>query len=404
MLLRHQARIFPFLDIALNAFNYLYHIYVSWYLVPGNYGILNALLGLSVILMVSGIAFQNFMARNRSASGDVPVRGRIFFSGLAIWGGIPPVLLLGGSFWIAEFTRSSFKSVLLLSLLYIIHLTLSALRGIIQGKRHFLALNVSFYIEVGVKLTLLYFLLPIYRSVEIALAVIVIGMAASLIHAFFFLRSQGEFQPSESSELSRTIRLTVIMQGVSILYAANLVLYLFTSLDILLVNYRFPKDAGMFAVLQKYGQISFFAGSSLMTVMLPSLGASLPSMKNFSGVLRRFALILLSGLVAMILAYRFVLPWTVKPIFGEAYAAAADYLVLSGLTYAFLVIALFFSTSLIALNKKVYVPILALGALLLIPGLLIVPAPVINVFKMQIGIYLTLALVLGIVVIKEVRL
>ena len=47
---KYQAMLFPVFDIALNGLNYFFQIFISWYLIPESYGVLNSLLSFLAII------------------------------------------------------------------------------------------------------------------------------------------------------------------------------------------------------------------------------------------------------------------------------------------------------------------------------------------------------------------
>ena len=49
---KYEHLIFLVLDLGLNGFNYFFHIFVAWYLLPKDYGTLNSLLSFASILFV----------------------------------------------------------------------------------------------------------------------------------------------------------------------------------------------------------------------------------------------------------------------------------------------------------------------------------------------------------------
>ncbi len=60
---KFQAIIFPVLDVLLNGGNLAIHIYISWYLTSGDYGILNAYFSLLFVLMIFGMPFKHILQK-----------------------------------------------------------------------------------------------------------------------------------------------------------------------------------------------------------------------------------------------------------------------------------------------------------------------------------------------------
>ena len=391
-----QAHIYPFFDILLNFFNYGFHIILSWFLLPEDYGVLNAVLSVSIVMMVMGISVQTYTARISAQSrNDLGMQASLR-KALWLWTAAPLMVIVPAAPLFLRFTRANISSFILLVLLFLIHSMLSVLRGRMQGRERFLALNISFYIEVIVKITALLILLPAFPRVETALLSIVLGLSASLLYSAFFGRLS-----QQSSETH--IGFSEVLKSLFPIFWANLMLYIFTSVDMLVVNFRFPDKSGYFAVTQKYGQLLFFAASSIMTVMFPLLSKyTLPRYaKEFRKTFLLYGGIFLSGLALALPVYRFVLPLSVEIVFSAAYKQAAEYIFLAGLCYTLLVIVLFLATVLMAMKCNSYVAVLGFGAAAITIGLLLIQGSFVHVYLLEIVIYGILALLMSMLTWKE---
>lgn len=350
LLSKYQSVFFPIFDIALNGANYFFHIFISWYLLPKQYGVLNSLLSIAAILMVTGISLQTFTAKSIAASMDETVPGfkslkgtsEFFIAGI----GVVYLLLLGA---VIGLTHGSCLGGIVVLLIFILNAVLSIVRGVFQGKKQFLRLNCSFYIEVISKIIFLFVVLPIAPSVETCLFSILVGMGCSLLHAVYMERKQIHlvlgFEKPDRDEIKQ----------VSAIYLSNLFLCAFTSIDMILVNYFLPDQAGVFAVVIRYSQIMLFVAFSMMTVFIPYLSASKTNGPLFKKRIRNYLGLMLIVGMAGLLGYAFILPMTVVMFFGQQYALAANYLFFGAVAYLFLMLSFYMVNVFIVLNNKKYI-------------------------------------------------
>jgi len=388
-ILGKQHIIFPVLDVALNGVNYLFHIYVSWYLSQGDYGILNSLLSLSAILLVTGISFQIYTARTVARFGQSDRRvaqvlrlGNLFALVISIG-------LLVSSPALMSLTRSGFLSLIIVASTFAINVYLSIFRGFFQGKKEFLSLNVSFYIEVLSKVFFLYFLLRYFRSIELVLISIIFGMGLSLCHALYKNRAI-------IMALGRSVResLKPFIRQIAAIFAANFFLYFFTSVDMIAVNFFLPDVSGVFAVVLRYSQIILFVAFSVMTVFIPVLSSSRNDYKAFSRHLKLMLVLFgLMGILAVI-GYRWILPPTVDLFFDSQYSGASQYLLLGAIAYIFLVFSFLIVNIFIVLERTRHLRYLAGSGTALLILFLVFHDSISTIFIIEAIVYLGLFLVL----------
>ncbi|MDC7224922.1 MAG: lipopolysaccharide biosynthesis protein [Spirochaetales bacterium] len=363
-----QNFIFPLLDILLNGLNYLFHVYVSWYLTAEKYGEFNGLLSFGAILLVTGISFQVTTARQRAAA---PEDDRIFQemagTGMSLLG-ILLALLLALSPLIRNLTRSSLSSVLLILLIFALNLILSLYRGMMQGEKRFLLLNLSFYIEVIAKTLLLLLLIPRFRSINSGLFALGGGMFLALVHSVLLYGKEKKGRTAPAPKrlgLSKKVLSLVAAEG-----SSQFALYFFTSLDMILVNYFLAEQSGVYAVVLKYGQLLFFVSFSILTVFIPHLSEKRNDRPAFLRLTRLCALLLSAICALSLLFYWKVFPPTVGYFFDDQYGGAAAYLLWGGLSYAFLVLSFMVVNFILILNRRDFIPILFAAALILPPVLI----------------------------------
>lgn len=396
---RKQHLIFPVLDVALNGLNYLFHVYVSWYLSGSDYGVLNALLSLSSILLVLGVSFQMTTAKRTAVNGneseafsDIMSNG----AGLLI---ILILILLPLSPLLVNLTRSSFLSVLIIFFIFSINLILSILRGLMQGLKRFLRLNMSFYLEVLTKTILLFVLMRYFRSINLALLTILAGMLLSLFHGLFSFREL----------VLKYIRRPVIsFKGKTLTFIgavgiSQFALYFFTSLDMIIVNYFLAAQSGVYAVVLKYSQLLFFVSFSILTVFIPQLSERIGNRRSFIK-LSSLCMLLLSGVGAVaLLFYRFIFPPTVSFFFDDQYAHASRYLLLGGISYFLLVLSFVLVNILLILDKLRFIPVLLGASISLLAILMFFHNSIEQVLYINITVFASLLLILSILFARIFR-
>lgn len=371
-ILKYQAVLFPILDIALNGANYIFHVYIAWYLITSDYGVLNALLSLSSLMLVTGISFQLYTAKY-IAEGDIFAKSnfssrvseirKVAFGIIGVLSSVFFILIVP----IHNVTRGSYSALILLLIIFVMNIFLSINRGVIQGTKQFIHLNISFYVEVSTKIIFVFFLLRAFKNINSVLISIAIGMLVSLIHSMVVSRKLSGNNGEKEKVLAEKKHITRIIA----IFAANFFTYFFTSLDILVVNYYLPDVSGYFAVVLKYTQILLYASVSVTTVFIPGLSAAKTNRHEFMKKIK-----LLFGLIALmiflvVLGYSFLASPTVDMFFGKQYGMAKVYILPDCIPYALLILNFTVINIHIVFDNKKYLGVL-LGFSILLLGLLIV--------------------------------
>lgn len=327
-----QRYVFPIMDIALNGINYFFHIFISWYLIPNDYGILNSLLSISAILLVAGISVQTFTAKEIANSHNKEEEiNKIFkiciyfiiivFSIITLF--MSPLIKL---------TRGNSVSLYLVLLVFTINIILSIYRGVFQGKEEFFNLNISFYIEVISKVIFLYITLKIFPNINSVLLSIVFGMSLSLIHSI----SKNKYKVSTTS-----INLKETTKKLFKVYVASFFFYYFTSLDMLIINYYLPEYSGIYAVVLKYSQLLLFVCFSVITVFIPFLSKYNKDSYKFNKIKKILLLIIVVLSSISLVFYKYIMPLTVSMFFDSKYSLAKEYIFPALIPYIFLVLCFY---------------------------------------------------------------
>lgn len=382
-----QKYLFPVMDVALNGVNYFFHIFISWYLIPNDYGVLNSLLALSAILLVAGISFQIYTAKESAREDEERVIEQVFKIAMVYSMGIAAVSTLGLHF-ILRITRSDASSLYLVILIFTVNILLSIYRGVFQGKQEFLNLNISFYIEVVSKIIFVYILIRRNPAVNSVLLSILFGMMASLLHGAWMNKNLINYS------LIPNVALGAVPKNLFKVFASSFFFYYFTSIDMLVVNYYIPEYSGVFAVVLKYSQLLMFVSLSIITVFIPSLSRHRENREEFNKMAKLLFLIIGFISLCTMIFYYFVMPLTVTKFFDVKYAMAKDYLFMGVIPYIFLMHCYCAINIHMVLGNKSYLYSLFVGAIVITILLNVYNANILSVLKIESAFYLGLCVVL----------
>ncbi|MCT4632956.1 MAG: oligosaccharide flippase family protein [Firmicutes bacterium] len=342
-IIKYQDILFPFLDITLNGANVFYHIFLSFYLSQSTYGIISSLFSLLAITFVIGIGLQIYTAKKVAENKDENQISGIFKSSIIVVG-IMDLFLIAGISRLVLLTRSGYTEIVMVILIFTINSVVGVMRGIMQGKQEFLKLNISFYYEVISKILLTFLILPVFNSRFSVLLPLLIGMTIALIHGKIFL---GKINIKGSINLRESIMEIAKISG------TQFFLYYFISINMIVVNYKYPQVSGVYGVVGKYSQIFVHIGFSIITVIIPKL-AEKKEIKQFNNMAKKILIgYVLLGITGLIFYYRF-LPWTVGKVFTKEFHGAADYIFLEGIAYLFIAICFLLINYEILKNRKSY--------------------------------------------------
>ena len=403
ILIRHQAKIFPVLDIALNGANYLFNIYIAWHLAPSDFGIISALLSLLALLLVTGVSLQLYTAKQvaeeMGPDEQVPlVRvAQIRRSAILLTAVVTAVYLLA-LIPLQGLTRGSYVSLLLVLVVFLLNAFLSVDRGVLQGTRRFIQLNMSFYIEVGVKIAVILWLIRIMPNMESVLIAIIIGMAAALAHARWATRPDPAERPQDKVDRDRHD-----MSRIARIYIATFFIYFFTSVDLILVNYFLPDESGYFAVVLKYTQIMLFVTLSVMTVFIPLLSSA----KSDPALFKR-RIIMLLGIVFALIASVTLVYWavagpTVDFFFGVQYAPAKQYILLDCLPYALLILNFLVINLHVIFDNSRYLYVLTGSAVLLVAMLVMFNSSLTTMLYIETAVFAVMLVAQLLLLRNEIR-
>lgn len=383
-IIKYQGYIFPILDGLINVLNLMVHIYISWMITKNEYGVLGAVLSFITLVMVTGVSLQTFVAKTLSDPKWVDTKfytlkkycKRIIFKMLIVLIIVLPL--------VKQWLRVDYGILLLVLLIFVTNSILSMYRGVYQGKRKFLKLSRSFYIEAIIKLMSIVLLLFIFKNKTFALIGVLLGMLGALYidhqELSFLMKTKDDIQ-----KIDKTFKT---------IFSANFFYFYLTTTTLIMTNYFLPNTSGVFAVSIKYSQIYMHIGFSIITVLIPILSQFKYDMKKFkrwvNGI---FALCFIGGSFALLL-YKTVFPQSISWLFGEVYLEAQSLIFLQAISYFAFVIASYFVTMNIILDRRSYLKYLMIASAGLTIGIVRIHETILQIVYIEMITFITLAVVI----------
>lgn len=393
---KNEHIIFLLLDLGLNGFNYFFHIFVAWHLIPKDYGTLNSLLSLASILFVAGVSIQLLTSKVvANKNNPISFESLISFSVKIFPVSILVLFLLTPL--ISNLTKGSIVSVILVVFIYFVNVFLCLLRGVFQGENRFLLINYSMYTEVFGKMIFLFIFLPMFKNIEIILLSVLIGMVSSLILAIYFNIDRIKELKLQSRGIKDTGK------ELMLILFSNVFLYYFTSVDMIFVNQNPYMNGGIYAVILRLSQLITFAYFSLFTLLNPWMSSKLGNKIELKKSLKKYIVLFTSLNFIIVLVYCFIIPYIVPILFGEKYIEAQNYIPYEGVAYILLAMVFFAVNVFIQLSKKTHLWVLSFGALILLICYLLYASTIMTMIIMQITIYALMLVVLSVLLNKELR-
>ena len=389
-----QPILYPLLDMPLSALNYAFLVFASWYLTRSDYGIVNSLLALLAITLMIGLSVQTLTAKRVSALSTSALSTAVDTTAIFHFGRLAGLLV--GLIFLATMpvlqaiTHGSVAALLALYLTFVCNIFVSIFRGIYQGQKRFLRLNLSFYIEVFGKTTTLLLCLTWFPTITTVIGAVLMGMALSLAYSLI-----ADWRERPSSRVATTPQPIIpVLRQLSGIVAAQFFLQLLVTMDLILINYYSPYNAGSYAVVAKYGQLILFSFLSLQTVLFPILNRAAAERTTFRAVLRSVTLGYLGLSLLIIVLYHTMIPRTIPLFFGAAYADTVALITLGAGLYCLLAFIHLLVNLFIIMSDTSYLVCLAVAALLTLRMNIYYAQHLHALLVAQIIVYATLGVVL----------
>ncbi len=325
--------------MAINAFNYVFHLANIRRLGVAEYGIVSAIIAGIAIFSVPGAIAQQTLVKVSSelyAAGSLDRVRALADRVLAIMiVAAVAALALGVLFQrpIAAYLELDRTGVVLIGVaIFAVGLLTPCLRGVLQGVHDFHSFSLSLWVEGAVKTLFGVGLVYLGFRAEGALAgILLAGICAGLFALWRIRRDVG----ATASALHLDVRrLAVTMIGVTLATAALTTL---TYMDVILVKHYFsPETAGIYSAVALVGKTILFFVGFIPVVVLPHVTARAATGQSTRTVLVQAGGVLLAILVVSLGAF-FVVPDKIMAIAaGSRYAAGIPYLFGYGIAMALL--------------------------------------------------------------------
>jgi O-antigen/teichoic acid export membrane protein len=216
---------------------------------------------------------------------------------------------------------SSWWSVCIFGLVFLVTFNTSVYRGALQGLQRFGKLAGSLITESGIKLVVGAGLALLGFAVIGGITGIVIGVVAGFATAWGFSHysrtSPGRPPKDIRAIIAYALPVTIVLLTTTLLY----------SIDVVLVKHYFSStEAGYYAALSQLGKIIVFGTMAISGVMFPMVAEKLEKKENYRIVFWK-ACGIVSGLSLLAVITYFVAPgFVIHLLYGPEYLAGASLL------------------------------------------------------------------------------
>jgi len=315
-----------------NLFNLLYHLFMVRYLPPIEYGHLNTLMALFMVISVPASTVQtavtkfvsSFQTQNKYDLVKKLLRHLLVL--MSIVGLVIFVLLTTGSSSLSSFLQiSSYKLIIFLAAGLFFAMVIPIPWGGLQGLQKFGSMTLNLIVNGSLKFVLGILFIFLGWGVLGAMGAIAISYAAtvflSLIILGVALREKGGLPQGEKGVKDSDP--TSISEVYSYFLPVGITLLCFmllTNIDLILVKHFFPPiEAGFYSIAQMVGKIILFLPIPVVMAMFPKLSSLSGQEKRGFSILRQGLIIaasLCSGAVILGLLFP---SWMIKILSGKVY-------------------------------------------------------------------------------------
>ena len=364
-LIRTGSSLFLFSMIS-NFFNYLFQVTMGRLLGPSEYGLMNSLLSISVVV---GVPLGTIMMVVSKGTAEYKAEGNIgnirslfllAYKKVLIAGLIGVLLFWGTSGYIKDYIHApSVVPVVILGMAILTSLFYPINTAVLQGLRNFRWLNLGIGLGGALRFLLSVILVLAGFSVNgVMVGLILSGLSIWTI-TYIPLRKNLEFKERGSNFNPPSF--------ISIFHVllVNLAFAVMTQADMVLVKHFFPfHEAGIYASAAILGKAVMYLPGALVLAMFPMVAES-NALQLSSGPLIKKSLIVslsLSGLVSLLF---YLFPnLVIKTFFGAQYTEAAVVLRYFGLAMLPMALLLVLMNYFVAKERPLFSYLMFLGAFL----------------------------------------
>ena len=319
-----------------NAVNYVFHFFTARFLGPADYAVLAVLISLIQILSIPNEAIQNvvtsYTSRLSMKKQDSKIKHLLFKSlkkgnlvALLIF-----LIFIPIAIFLSNFLQIDVWLLLLTGSIIFYVISISIVRGVLQGKKRFYSLGINLLLEavlkLGIAVALVFIGWKVYGALIGIIIAGIIGFSTVFLLIKDVLKAKNEkFEFKGIYDYSLPFIYTII--AITLIY----------NLDVIFAKRFFaPEIAGMYAIASILGKAIFFGTVAVSKAILPLASESHEAGKKTDYLLKKALLI--TGLVSFtaLILYLVVPKLIISILFGQQYIGVANILFLSGLSLTFL--------------------------------------------------------------------
>ncbi len=290
-----------FIGVSLfNLLNLLYHFFMVRYLPPIDYGHLNTLMALFMVISVPASTVQTAITKFVSSYHvqDRYDQMKKLLSHLLILMSIVAfctfLLVVLGSSFISSFLQiSSYGLIILLGVVLLFAMVIPIPWGGLQGLQEFGSLSFNLIILGGLKFALGVVFVLLGLGVlgamgAIAISYVVTTFLSLLMVGIYLSRRKGILQRRQNLEEPESLMMTRVYRYFIPVGITLLCFMILTNVDLILVKHFFtPIEAGYYSIVQMVGKIILFLPIPVVLVMFPKLSSLEGQEKKARSILRQ---------------------------------------------------------------------------------------------------------------------
>lgn len=242
-----------------------------------------------------------------------------------------------------------------------VYFIMSVNRGNLQGHKSFIALSITYQLEMFCRLLLTFTLLLIFNVES--------SMAVSTAISVSFFAGVFPFKKISSGKVMKSVLTAkenrAVLQFFILTACYELTQIICNNSDILLVKHYFPSyDAGLYASLALIGRVVYFVTWMFVMLLLPTVVSMRKNGKNSVPVLLKYV-VYITVLASAIVALTFLFPTVaVHLLFGDQYIVIAPLLGWYALATSFFALSNIFAYYYLSLDHYKPIVIAAVFGLL----------------------------------------
>lgn len=329
-----QTGLLTSVDMVTNLTDYLFHIYLGWALVPGDFAIVQTVNAALLIVVAAVGVMQPVVARYLAVSGngqpaaplDAAERGlfQTFFRQSVFLGVLALAVILILREWLAQWLNVPVVAVVLAGGMVLISLLRPVVAGVLQGRHRFVAFGATRATFALGRLSLAILLLGVFAGGALAgVATLPLGALLALVVGLLFLGREvwQRGTPAASSVVWAGWRLSL---AALVAYTAYMALQ---GLDLIWVNRVFPGvPAGGYATAVTLRRIPAVLPGAVLVILYPRIVATVKSGRLPDRLLMKAGAVITASNLLITTLFFVAGPLIVRLMFGVEYAAAGPLL------------------------------------------------------------------------------